>query len=815
MSLKRFMPLLLSLPTVLSAQSEPGPAGAWQVAQVQTPPLPTPPTRRTPLATTNAAATNGPATTNAAATNGPAATPAAANNAQAATPAAATNLPAAHPPMPAIPALPRIAPPPAPTAPARPAASPPTPAPAATIPAPPAESGDVADIVYDFSGGLPVPQLLEIYQSLVKRTLLYTTSGTGAVPKDATVTLKTESPLTHAQAVEALETILGINGITIINIGDKFAKVVTEAGAGSAGDLISTNTNNIPEAGKMITQIVQVKYTDIKDLADVLKQFSKIPNNSIIALPSTETLILRDYAENVARMLDMVHRIDVQSPLLVKPEVINIKYALASDIAQALSALGASGGTSVGKSTTGSSSFGAGRSGFGGNGIGNTGMGGSGSYGGYGGAGNYGAGIGNTGGYSGMGTMTPMALNSPATGARSSFQQNLNKIVQNAASAGQFQLFGQTKIIADERTNSLLVFANDEDMKMIKDIINKLDVVLAQVLIDAIVMEINLTGTRSTGVSYLSQRQGNGYFTGAGGVQNLSSAASSFLSGTTSSVSGGVTNTTAASGNTLANLPGGFSYFSKFGNDLNVVMEAVAGDSRINVLSRPRIQTSHAVPADLFIGNTVPYVTGTYSYYGGGPSSQYTQLEVGIHLQVLPLINPDGLVVMDIQADVEQLGPYVTISGAGQVPTTTKRQAGAKVAVRDGETILLGGFISDSRSTSDSGVPGFKDIPLLGNLFKSKSIQNLRTELVMLMRPTVLTNPAIAAVVARKERNKLSGVKQAELDIRHEEEARNAQIEAELARDAARRAEKAKKDAAKHRGRSTNAPAVTIPPSDE
>ncbi len=404
------------------------------------------------------------------------------------------------------------------------------------IPAPPAGSGEVADIVYDFSGGLPVPQLLEIYQSLVKRTLLYTTTGTGMIPKDATVTLKTENPLTHAQAVEALETILGMNGITIVNIGDKFAKVVTEATAGAAGDLISTNTNNIPEAGKMITQIVQIKYADIKDLADVLKQFSKIPNNSIIALPSTETLILRDYAENVARMMDMVHKIDVASPLLVKPEVINIKYALASDIAQALSALGASGGTSVGKSTTGSSSFGASRSGFGGNGVGNSGMnGGMGGYGGAGGyGGGYGGGMGNTGGYSGMGTMTPMALNSQATGAKSSFQQNLNKIVQNAASAGQFQLFGQTKIIADERTNSLLVFANDEDMKMIKDIINKLDVVLAQVLIDAIVMEINLTGTESTGVSYLSQRQGNSYFTGAGGVNNLSSAASGFLSGTTS-----------------------------------------------------------------------------------------------------------------------------------------------------------------------------------------------------------------------------------------------------------------------------------------
>jgi general secretion pathway protein D len=218
------------------------------------------------------------------------------------------------------------------------------------------------------------------------------------------------------------------------------------------------------------------------------------------------------------------------------------------------------------------------------------------------------------------------------------------------------------------------------------------------------------------------------------------------------------------------------------------------------------------VPADLFIGNTVPYVTGTYNYgYSSGPSSQYTQLEVGIHLQVLPLINPDGLVVMDIQADVEQLGPDVQISGVGGVPTTTKRQAGAKVAVRDGETIILGGFISDSRSLSDSGIPLLMNIPWLGNFFKSRAVENLRTELIMLMRPTVLPTPELAAIVATKERNLLSGVKQAELEIRHEEEDRNTAIEAELVKDAAKRVEKAKKEAKEkakhpHPASTTNAP---------
>jgi general secretion pathway protein D len=662
--------------------------------------------------------------------------------------------------------------------------APPSFAPAASTarPAPDAfrQTGEVADISYNFPA-VPIDQLLDIYADLVGRTLLRATTGPDSVPATSTITLKTETKLTRSEAIIALETILGMNGVTIVPIGDKFDKVVTDANAGAAGGLLSTNTNNIPYAGKMVTQIVQIKYADPKDLSDVLAQFNKTPK-AIIVIPSTQTLILRDYAENVARMMEMVAKIDVLTPNSIKPEVIPIRYALAADISSALSALGASGGASVGKSTSGANFKG----GTGTAATGVTGFGGtSGS-------------TGNSypGQPAGSGTS---GLASSATSGRSTFQQNLQHIVQNAAGAGQFQLFGQTKIIADERTNSLLVFANDDDMKMIKLIINKLDVVLQQVLIDAIIMEVDLGNTRNTGVSTGSQNGGPNSFSGIGGLNNLSSAASGFLSGTSTSTNSttGSTSTTAISGgnlgSSLANLPGGFSYFGKYGNDINVVLEAVATDSRTHILSRPRIQTSHAVQADLFIGETVPYVTGSYNYgYSTGPSSTYSQLEVGIHLQVLPLINPDGLVVMDIQADVEDIESYTQISG-NAVPVTSKQQAGAKVAVRNGETIILGGFIKDSRSTAISGIPGLMNIPYVGNLFRSTSIINSRQELIMLMRPTVLPTPEIAAVVATEERNKLSGIKQGELEIEKDEARNNLKIERELAKNAAKEAEAVKK----------------------
>jgi general secretion pathway protein D len=741
------MCMALVLAPGLTAQIE-SDAARWQFAQAAPAPVPVPvPPRRITPRSSIVVPTNVPATVK--------------------TPAAAPGRPApGGPPAMGLPA---------PAGPPSPGPSIPT---AGQKPDATRQSGEVADITYNFPG-VPIKQLLDIYADLVGRTLLRATAGAEAVPDTTTIVLNTQSKLTRSEAIVALETILGMNGVTIIPIGDKFAKVVTEAVAPSSGGLISTNSKNLPEAGKFVTQIVQVKYADPADLVKALDPFSKT-KGSIIVIPSTQTLILRDYAENVARMMELVEKIDVLTPNSIKPEVIPIKYALASDIASALSALGASGGSSVGKSTSGAGF----RSG--------TGTAASGGIVG---------GGGTAGGFPGQTTQgTTSGMSSAATSGRSAFQQNLSKIVSSAAGgAGQFQLFGMTKIIADERTNSLLVFANDEDMKMIKVIIAKLDVVLAQVLIDAIILEVDLgPDTLSTGVSYGAQNGGSRGFSGIGGVNGSSSFLGASTNGTTTS-------------SALGNLPGGLSYFGKYGNDLNVALTAVLSTSKAHILSRPRIQTSHAVQADMFIGETVPYVTGTQNYgYSTGPSSTYSQLEVGIHLQVLPLINPDGLVVMDIQADIEGIENYVQISG-NAVPVTSKQQAGAKVAVRNGETVILGGFIKDSRNISDSGVPYLKDIPGLGYLFKSSSTINQRQELIMLMRPTVLPSPEVAAVVATEERNKLSGIKQAELEMGTDEARRYLKIEQDLAKEAARQAEAAQKAAKKHKPGEVDTSTNTIP----
>ena len=617
-----------------------------------------------------------------------------------------------------------------------------------------------------------LPQVIDLYCDLVKRVPIRS-GGQGAVPDTATFSLDTKGlMLTKTEAIQFLEAVLGAGGVTMVNIEDKFVKVVAEGGAGKVGGApLTGDPSQLPGMGKYVQQIIQLKYVlPDQNLQAALTPFAKSPE-SIIIIPSTSTLILRDYAENVKRMAEMVEKIDVLVTNEIKTRVIPIKYALAGDIAGVLSSLGGTTVAGIGGSPAGGGLRGLRSS---------APMTGGGS------------GYNQPGQQPGMGGINnPAAAGAPGLANRNSFQGNLASIVARAArgaSGSDFQLLQQAKIIPDERTNSLLVFANDTDMDVITNIVAKLDVVLAQVLIEAIIMEVSLDNSSSYGLSYLQAKMKLGTPSGTG-LNNLSSSAGNFINN-------GVTSSNATTlPNLFTGLPGGFSYFNKLSSDLDVVMEAVAGDSRVNVLSRPRIQTSHAVEAQLFVGDTIPYVQNT-SYgggYGGFGGSSYTTKEVGIELDVMPLINSDGLVVMDIQQNIEQLGKSYNIVGVGDIPSTTKRQASAKVAVRDRETIILGGFISASRNVTHSGIPYLMDLPVLGGLFRNKSEDKGRTELIVLIRPTVLRTPELAADYAREERNKMSGVKQAELDFRADEAERNAAIEAELRKEQAARDKAAKK----------------------
>jgi general secretion pathway protein D len=582
-------------------------------------------------------------------------------------------------------------------------------------------------------------QVLDIYSLLVNRTILR--PATLPAP---TVVLKTQTLLTKKEAIQALDAVLALNGITMVNVGDKFVKALPEAQSISSGARFDTNgAALLPELGQYVTHVVQLKYAKPTELMPILQAFVKIPN-AILPIDSNMMLVLRDYAENVKRMLELVAKIDVAVPSEYVSEVIPIKYAVSSDIANALNSLSSGGGGSAlgggaaggagGRSTRGTRGGGT-TGGMGGNRMGNTGMPGQ-------------------MGMQGMNTPVGGAGMPTQAGGASSFNQRLQNIIQRASTGtGEIQVLGQTKILSDERTNSLLIYASKEDMKTIKEIVAKLDVVLAQVLIEAAVIEVDLTDSRTLGFSYLQHPQSSGQWTGVGAINN----GTLYNSGTFGSGTNSAT-------------PSGFSYLMSFGQDLDVAVAAAASDSKSRILQRPRIQTSHNEPANIFVGTTQPYPTS--SYYGGGAYGGYSsiqQMQIGVTLQVTPLINPDGLVVMDISMQIDGLAGSVTIANVGDVPITSSKTASAKVSVRDHDTIILGGLIYSEKDKSASGIPYLMNVPLLGYLFRYSSAKNNRTELTVLIRPTVLPTPEIAALTATAEQNKLPATRRFIKDLRNDE----------------------------------------------
>ena len=322
-----------------------------------------------------------------------------------------------------------------------------------------------------------------------------------------------------------------------------------------------------------------------------------------------------------------------------------------------------------------------------------------------------------------------------------------------------------------------MIYATRPDMDVIKGIIAKLDVPLAQVLIEAVIVDYTLGNNFSFGVSAAQSPQtfnpGNSTpVTGAGGVNN----GQQFYNFATGLL--GASNSSASASSAFGNsLPSGLSYFGNIGPTWDVAVTAAQSDSHASIIQRPRIQTSQAVPAQFFVGSSVPYITGSYSY--NGVQNSYSQLSVGVELDVTPFINPEGAVSMQIQQEIDAID-NPNYNNTGQ-PSTIKRTLNTTITVRNKDTVMLGGFIEADKSHSKSGVPFLSDIPLLGNLFSSRTDQKTRSELIVLMRPTVLGTPELAAKNTIKEEQRLPGISTAYAeDVEEQDKLVEAERKAEL-----------------------------------
>jgi len=490
------------------------------------------------------------------------------------------------------------------------------------------------------------------------------------------------------------------------------------------------DATKLPVTDQYVTQVIPLKYAHPLDIVPILQTFSKNPATGIVAIESSQLLVVRDYASNVKRIAELIAKIDISPPPDYRLEVIPVRYGKVDDLYSTMSSLigGGGGAGTVGPGTTrpgGGRRLGSTSPRYGQNGL-----------------------QGGQYGQQGINGINPVGQNPGAN--MNNFQSRVNRVLGVAGApgaAGQAsQIISDARIVPDERSNSLLIYANEHDMEMISNIVSRVDHQLPQVLIEAVVLDVSINNTLSIGVSYLQNPKTTGKLTQASGANN----GQQLLSSVTNLSSG---------------LPSGFSYFAKYGGTLEAAVQALASDSTVAIIATPRIQTSHAVPGSFIIGTSVPYITGfqTYGGFVGGASSSSTVQEKDINtdIEVTPFITPDGLVVMDIDNSFDEPGPSVSIGG-NPYPVVNQRHASSTLTVRDGETIMLGGYITTTKSKSISGVPFLMKIPLLGALFRSTDKSDQREELIVLMRATILKTTDDARNYATKERKTLPGIRMAE-----------------------------------------------------
>lgn len=294
---------------------------------------------------------------------------------------------------------------------------------------------------------------------------------------------------------------------------------------------------------------------------------------------------------------------------------------------------------------------------------------------------------------------------------------------------------GVVRIIPDEMNNSLVIVASAQDYEPIKQVIKQLDVVPLQVLVDATIIEVSLTDELHYGLQWYLTNKSAGY-SGSGrlGDANFNAA--------------GV---------------GGFSY--SIVNSANIVraeLNALANDSKINVVSSPSLMVLNNHEAIIKVGDQVPIRTSESANTSGvvGSTAIITSTidmrDSGVTLKVKPRVNAGGLVIMDVEQNVD--GVARTVSSEIDSPTIQQRQIKTSVAVNNGETIILGGLITEQRELGRSGVPVVSRLPLIGGLFGKTDKVLDRTELVVLLTPRVVKDEFDARLVTSEFKHKLTDI---------------------------------------------------------
>ncbi|WP_157603796.1 type II secretion system secretin GspD [Rhizobacter sp. Root1221] len=587
------------------------------------------------------------------------------------------------------------------------------------------------------------------------------------------ITLYNEEPLTTREAYLNFLAALRGQGFTVVEAGGLY-KVVPEADAKLQSGTVSVGAVS-RRGDQIITQIFKINHENANNLVPVLRPLIS-PNNTINANPGNNTLIITDYADNLARIAKIISAMDTATTGDV--EIITLKHVVAADLAPTIQRLsdaaatgqpgqpagGGAGGSSapailvdsrsnslivrapnparmnairslaekLDRPSDNTSPMGniyvvylknadatrlatVLRAAHGANSTGSSGAGG-----------------GSSGGASPSASNAPQ--NASANAAGGATQSTAPVAATAGPSTGGF-------IQADPATNSLIITAPEPLYRQLRAVIDQLDSRRAQVYIESMIVKVDANKVVDIGVQW----QGP---SGRNGDSKIYGAGTNF--GTTGNI---VTATAAIATGDLASAASqvgqGFNIglLRKFGDiyTLGALARFLETNADGNVLSTPNLVSLDNEEAKIVIGQNVPFITGSYSNTGSGattsPFQTIERKDVGLTLRVKPQIGENGTVRMTIYQENSSVVAGLT-SSAG--PTTDKSAIETTVVVDDGQIMVLGGLLKDEYTGSVSKVPLLGDIPYLGVLFRSDNRTRIKSNLMVFLRPVVMRDQQAA-----------------------------------------------------------------------
>lgn len=634
------------------------------------------------------------------------------------------------------------------------------PAPAATAPAPAPRVGAIRPAPPEDE-----PVVLNLPDTDIDTVLSLLETLTGRLVirpqqlQTATYNIRIKNPLPKTEAILYIETVLALNNIGIAPLGDKMIKVV-DAGRvkQEAPEMIQGSAFDYPATGKVATKLFQLEFARVAEViplfAGLLNPFyggpvplqnanAALVTDSISNLQRVELLLQQvdkpvtagmkpkfytlknakasDLVNKLRTILtgtlqqqlgsattynaddrtnqivlvtdprqhaffdDLIDRLDQKSDPNTRNDVIYLKHAKAADVVNVLSRIISGQTTAIQRQSPGSVR-------------------------------------------PGQVAQPPGAPAAPAQPAIVSASSANNPNLDALMASGSNEFSAVMTVVNDDRSNSVVVFGTADDLRLVRELIDKLDIVLAQVRIEVVIAEVTLEDNDASGISALGLKIDGDKLVGfAGSIE------------TGAEITNGVITRPGSSG--------------RFDLAAELSISSTLRKRNNAIVTVPAIVTSHGKQAKFFNGETRPVVTGSItSGTVGGTTSTVTQQQIGTTLTVTPFIGVDGSVQLDIIQDVQDVIGTVPVDGNQQY-IIGQRQTTSYITTKTNEIIVLGGFRKNTQVRERSRLG---PIPILGDLFGPRNKGDARQELVFFLRPTVLTNtPAIDNAEAMKRIEKL------------------------------------------------------------